>query len=125
MIHKILYRLQTCSDSDPAQICDVIPVLRLIRLLNCPFLAIFPQSLERCPNPGWAGQETRRQYPRRLKMFLDFLDLHGGFVDEYALQFLDKVTEDIQWFEDIFMVSCKSPVCNNFLGNYSSGLHTI
>ena len=26
-----------------SQICDVIPVLRLIRLLNCPFLAIFPQ----------------------------------------------------------------------------------
>jgi hypothetical protein len=41
------------------------------------------------------------------------------------LQFLDKVTDDIQWFEDIFMVSCKSPVCNNFLGNYPSGLHTI
>jgi hypothetical protein len=46
------------------------------------------------------SQETRRQYPRRLKVFLDFLDLHCGSLDEQAL---GKVREDPRWFEDRFM----------------------
>ena len=47
--------------------------------------------------------ETRRQYPRRLKVFLDFLDLHCGSLDEQALRFLERVTQDHRWFEDRFM----------------------
>lgn len=47
--------------------------------------------------------ETRRQYPRRLKVFLDFLDPHCGSLDEQAFQFLEKVILDHRWFEDRFM----------------------
>ncbi|MGA9317065.1 MAG: hypothetical protein WBV84_03310, partial [Nitrososphaeraceae archaeon] len=49
------------------------------------------------------SRETRRQYPQRLKVFLDFLDPSGGILDEQALQFLDKVRQDPRWFEDRFM----------------------
>ena len=49
--------------------------------------------------------ETRRQYPRRLKVFLDFLDTDGTTsLDEQALQLLKKVGIDPGWFEDRFMV---------------------
>jgi hypothetical protein len=47
--------------------------------------------------------ETRRQYPRRLKVFLDFLNPDGISLDEQALQFLSKVRDDPRWFEDRFM----------------------
>jgi hypothetical protein len=47
--------------------------------------------------------ETRRQYPRRLKVFLDFLDSHHTSLDEHALQLLHKVINDPRWFEDRFM----------------------
>ena len=47
--------------------------------------------------------ETRRQYPRRLKVFLDFLNADGISLDEQALQFLSKVRDDPGWFEDRFM----------------------
>ena len=47
--------------------------------------------------------ETRRQYHRRLKVFLDFLDPQYTSLDEQATQFLYKVTQDPRWFEDRFM----------------------
>ena len=47
--------------------------------------------------------ETRRQYPSRLKVFLDFLDTGGISLDEQALQLLGKASEDARWFEDKFM----------------------
>ena len=49
------------------------------------------------------SRETRRQYPQRLKVFLDFLDPSGGMLNEQALQLLDKVRQDPRWFEDRFM----------------------
>jgi len=47
--------------------------------------------------------ETRRQYPQRLKIFLDFLDTGLAPLDEQALQLLMKVNKDLRWFEDRFM----------------------
>ncbi|MGH9953231.1 MAG: hypothetical protein ACRD5J_16560 [Nitrososphaeraceae archaeon] len=49
------------------------------------------------------SQESRRQCHRRLKVFLDFLDLHCSSLDEQALQLLSKVRDDPRWFEDRFM----------------------
>ena len=32
------------------------------------------------------SRETRRQYPQRLKVFLDFLNPSGGILDEQAMK---------------------------------------
>jgi hypothetical protein len=40
--------------------------------------------------------ETKRQYPRRFKMFVDFLKLEGK-LEEQAKQFLLKARENPQW----------------------------
>jgi hypothetical protein len=46
--------------------------------------------------------EARRQYPKRLKMLFDFLDLPGS-LEEQAQSFLDKARQDIQWAQDSIM----------------------
>jgi integrase len=46
--------------------------------------------------------ETKRQYPRRFKVFLDFLKLEGTF-EEQAKQFLMKARTNPQWAQDNFM----------------------
>jgi integrase len=46
--------------------------------------------------------ETKRQYPRRFKVFLDFLKLKGTF-EEQAKQFLVKTRTNPQWAQDNFM----------------------
>jgi hypothetical protein len=46
--------------------------------------------------------ESRRQYPRRFKIFLDYLTLEGSLEDQ-AKQFLFKATESHQWAEDALM----------------------
>jgi hypothetical protein len=46
--------------------------------------------------------ESRRQYPRRLKIYLDYLGLEGG-LEEQAKQFYSKATENPQWAEDALM----------------------
>ena len=46
--------------------------------------------------------ETKRQYPRRFKVFLDFLKLEGTF-EEQAKQFLVKARANPQWAQDNFM----------------------
>jgi hypothetical protein len=46
--------------------------------------------------------ETKRQYPRRFKVFLDFLKLEGTF-EEQAKQFLVKARTNHQWPQDNFM----------------------
>jgi hypothetical protein len=43
--------------------------------------------------------ETRRQWPRRLKIFLDFLQLEGS-VEERARQFLPKARQNTQWAQE-------------------------
>ena len=39
--------------------------------------------------------ESRRQYPQRFKMFLDYLKLEGA-LEKQAKQFLSKARNDIQ-----------------------------
>jgi hypothetical protein len=45
------------------------------------------------------SSESKRQYPRRFKMFLDFLKLEGS-LGEQAKQFLIKAKQDPQWVQD-------------------------
>jgi hypothetical protein len=46
--------------------------------------------------------ETRRQYPKRLKVFLDFLKLEGS-VEKQAKEFLARANEDQSWAQASFM----------------------
>lgn len=46
--------------------------------------------------------ESRRQYPPRFKMFLDYLKLEGP-LEKQARQFLSKAKNDPQWAEENFM----------------------
>jgi integrase len=46
--------------------------------------------------------ETKKQYPRRFKVFLDFLNLEGTF-EEQTKQFLMKARTNHQWTQDNFM----------------------
>jgi integrase len=48
------------------------------------------------------AKESKRQYPRRFKMFLDFLGLEGT-INEQAKQFLENTKRNAQWTEDEFM----------------------
>jgi hypothetical protein len=40
--------------------------------------------------------ETKRQYPRRLKVFLDFLKLDGT-LEQQSKEFLEKAKQNPQW----------------------------
>jgi hypothetical protein len=51
---------------------------------------------------GLKSSESRRQYPRRLKMFLDFFGLKGT-LNEQARQFLDQTKNSPSLTEDRFM----------------------
>jgi len=42
------------------------------------------------------SSEGRRQYPKKLKIFFDFLDLLGS-VEEQGREFLYKAKQNIQW----------------------------
>jgi hypothetical protein len=46
--------------------------------------------------------ESRRQYPRRFKMFLDFLKLQGT-IEEQAMEFLIKGRQTPQGAQSTFM----------------------
>jgi len=46
--------------------------------------------------------ESRRQYPRRFKMFLDLLRLEGT-IKEQAMEFLIKARQNPQWAQDNLM----------------------
>jgi hypothetical protein len=48
--------------------------------------------------------ESKRQYPRRLKIFLDYLRIEGS-LEEQAEQFYSKAIENPQWAEDVLMDS--------------------
>ena len=43
--------------------------------------------------------ESKRQYPRRFKMFLDFLGL-GGSLKEQAEEFLNNAKRDPEWVQE-------------------------
>ena len=57
-------------------------------------IAVFSYALK--------AAETKRQYPRRFKMFVDFLKLEGRF-EEQAKQFLLKARANQQWAQDSLM----------------------
>lgn len=46
--------------------------------------------------------ETRRQYPKRLKVFLDFLKLEGP-LEKQAIKFLARANQDPRWAQVCFM----------------------
>ena len=45
------------------------------------------------------SSESRRQYPRRLKLFFDFIGL-GGTLNEQAIEFLKRCKADINSEQD-------------------------
>jgi hypothetical protein len=51
---------------------------------------------------GLKSSESRRQYPRRLKMFLDFINLKGP-INEQAIQFLVQTKDSPSLTEERFM----------------------
>jgi hypothetical protein len=57
-------------------------------------MAVFSYALK--------APETKRQYPRRFKMFVDFLKLEGRF-EEQAKHFLLKAKSNQQWAQDSLM----------------------
>ena len=46
--------------------------------------------------------ETKRQYPRRLKVFLDFLKLDGT-LKQQSKEFLEKAKQNPQWAQNSIM----------------------
>jgi hypothetical protein len=46
--------------------------------------------------------KSRRQYPRRFKIFLNFLNFQGS-LEEQAKQFLVNTRENHQWAEDVLI----------------------
>jgi hypothetical protein len=49
------------------------------------------------------SSETRRQYPKRLKILFDFLGLDGS-LEEQATDFLEKARKNPQWCQDNIIV---------------------
>jgi hypothetical protein len=50
------------------------------------------------------SSEARRQYPKRLKMLFDYLELEGS-LEEQAQSFLDNTqSKGIQWAQDTIMI---------------------
>jgi hypothetical protein len=47
--------------------------------------------------------ETRRQYPRRFQVFLDYLNLPGSSIEVQAKAFLGRARENLEWTEDKLM----------------------
>lgn len=64
--------------------------------------------------------ETKRQYPRRLKVFLDYLGLDGDLKDQ-AKVFLAKVRSDPQWVQNTLMQFISAQKQRVALGQISAG----
>jgi hypothetical protein len=47
--------------------------------------------------------ESRRQYPQRFKMFVDYIELDGA-IEKQTRHFLSKARNNPQWVEEIFML---------------------
>jgi hypothetical protein len=48
--------------------------------------------------------ETKRQWPKRLKVFFDFLDLEGATtIEEQADQFVVKAKQNFKWAHETFI----------------------
>jgi integrase len=69
--------------------------------------------------------ETKRQYPKRFEVFLNFLNLPGDLHDK-ALQFYQKAQSNSQWLQDNLMKfieyqkqrAIKGEISANTIGNY-------
>ena len=48
------------------------------------------------------SSEAKRQYPKKLKLVFDFLDLSGS-LEEQGNEFLYKARQNIQWSQDSIM----------------------
>jgi hypothetical protein len=46
--------------------------------------------------------ESKRQYPRRLKVFLDYLQLEGS-IKQQAIEFLAKAKQNPRWAQNSLM----------------------
>jgi len=46
--------------------------------------------------------ESKRQYPKRLKVFLDFLKIDGD-IEKQAITFVSKDENDTKWAQDNLM----------------------
>ena len=57
-------------------------------------MSVFRYALE--------SPESQRQYPRRFKVFLDYLGLNGT-IQQQAIQFANKAASDPKWFHESFM----------------------
>jgi hypothetical protein len=44
--------------------------------------------------------ETKRQYPQRLKVFIDYLGIEGKTLEEQCRNLLIKAREDPKWIQD-------------------------
>jgi len=47
--------------------------------------------------------ETKRQYPKRLEVFLDYLKLHGSTIEEKANQFYEFIKQDPKNFQNTLL----------------------
>ena len=65
--------------------------------------------------------ETRRQYPRRLKVFLDYMKLEGP-IEQQAVQFLTLIKQNSQWLQSslIQFISFQKERASNHEISYST-----
>ena len=65
--------------------------------------------------------ETRRQYPRRLKVFLDYMKLEGP-IEQQAVQFLTLIKQNSQWLQSFLMqfISFQKERASNHEISYST-----
>ena len=50
------------------------------------------------------AKESKRHYPRRLKVFFDFLNLQTTVLEEQALLFYRKAKQDTEWVEEVLIL---------------------
>jgi hypothetical protein len=76
--------------------------INLVPLFRPAFIILYVEHIvfyQRTRCYALKSSESKRQYPRRFKMFLDFLKLEGS-LGEQAKQFLIKARQDSQWVQD-------------------------
>jgi hypothetical protein len=48
------------------------------------------------------SSESQRQYPKRFKVFLDYVDLTGS-LEEQAKEFVERIRKDPRWLQERFI----------------------
>jgi hypothetical protein len=84
---------------------------------ECHPLSVFLYALK--------APETKRQYPRRLKVLLDFLKLEGN-LEQQSKEFLEKAKQNPQWVQNSIMQfitlqkerARKGEISYSTIGNY-------